>query len=68
MISIQRRLCLITVHGRVLWISIKPQSSAVVLNGLLELAAVFQKISVVVMNFGIVRQSSNTRPEMGKNS
>lgn len=61
-------LCLSTVFDRVLWLSVKPESGAVVLNGLLELAAVFQKVSVVVMNFGIVRKCPDTRPEIGKNS
>lgn len=61
-------LCLTTVHVSVLWLSVKPESGAVVLNGLLELAAVFQKVSVVVMSFGIVRKCPDTRPEIGKNS
>lgn len=51
-----------------LWVSLTPESSAVVLDGLLQLAAVFQKVSIVVVNFGVVRQRLNTRPVKGKNS
>lgn len=55
-------------HARELWVSLTPESSAVVLDGPLQLATVFQKVSIVVVNFGIVRQRLNTRPVEGKNS
>lgn len=47
---------------------VEPESGAVVLNGLLELAAVFQKVSIVVVNFGVVRQRLNAGAERGKKS
>lgn len=44
-----------------------PERSAVVVNGLLVAAAVLQEVGVVVVNFGIVRQSLDTRAEIRKN-
>ena len=63
------KICrLIAGHAGELWVSVTPESSAVVLDGLLQLATVFQKVSIVVVNFGIVRQRLNTRPERRQNS
>lgn len=44
-----------------------PERSAVVVNGLLVADAVLQEVGVVVVNFGIVRQSLDTRAEIRKN-
>lgn len=42
---------------------VRPESSGVVVNGLLVPAAVFQEVGVVVVDFGIVRKSLDTRAE-----
>lgn len=44
-----------------------PERSAVVVNGLMVAAAVLQEVGVVVVNFGIMRQSLDTRAEIWKN-
>lgn len=41
-----------------------PERSAVVVNGLLVAATVLQEVGVVVVNFGVVRQSLDTRAEI----
>lgn len=45
----------------------RPERSAVVMNGFLVAAAVLQEVGVVVVNFGIVRQSLDTRAKIIKN-
>lgn len=44
----------------------RPVGSGIVVNGLLVPASVFQKVGVVVVDFGIVRQSLDTRAETGR--
>lgn len=44
----------------------RPEGSGIVVNGLLVPASVFQKVGVVVVDFGIVRQSLDTRAETGR--
>lgn len=44
----------------------RPERGAVVMDGLLVAAAVLQEVGVVVVNFGIVRQSLDTRAKTSK--
>lgn len=46
----------------------RPERGAVVMDGLLVAAAVLQEVGVVVVNFGIVRQSLDTRAETSKDN
>lgn len=42
---------------------VTPEGSGVMVNGLLVTTAVFKEVGVVVVDFGIVRQSLDTRAE-----
>lgn len=43
--------------------SVAPEGSGVMVNGLLVTTAVFKEVGVVVVDFGIVRQSLDARAE-----
>lgn len=42
---------------------VTPEGSGVMVNGLLVTTAVFKEVGIVVVDFGIVRQSLDTRAE-----
>lgn len=55
-----------TVAVREVYCGVRPEGSSVVVNGLLVSTTVFQEVGVVVVDFGIVRQSLDTRTEKGR--